>query len=141
MTPEERRQLDELLASDKEVWRPLPGPQHEAYHSRASIVGYGGAAGGGKTDLAVGLALTQHRRVGIFRQNGTELIGVIDRIAELLKTREGFNGQERIWRMKRSDQVPLQIEFGSFPAPDEERKYQGRPHDLLVFDEIGRAHV
>lgn len=136
LTVEERRLLDELLSTDGTIWRPLPGPQHMAYHSEASIVGYGGAAGGGKTDLAVGLALTQHRRVGIFRQNGTELIGVIDRIAELVKSRDGFNGQERIWRMKRhTDSANVQIEFGSFPAPEEERKYQGRPHDLLVFDE------
>jgi hypothetical protein len=31
--------------------------------------------------------------------------------------------------------VAVQIELGSFPVPDDERKYQGRPHDLLVFDE------
>lgn len=134
LTQEEQRQLDALLEADDALWRPLPGPQKMAFESEASIVGYGGAAGGGKTDLAVGLALTSHRRVGIFRQNGTELIGVIDRIAELLKSRDGFNGQERIWRWSRGN-TPVQIEFGSFPSPEEEKKYQGRPHDLLVFDE------
>lgn len=135
MTEAERAELDRLLASDRVVWRPLPGPQAVAFDSQAVITGYGGAAGGGKTDLAVGLSLTKHQKIGIFRQHGTELTGVIDRIAEILKTREGYNGTERIWRTKRSDGVPIQIEFGSFPAPDEERKYQGRPHDLLVFDE------
>ena len=29
-------------------WKPLPGPQTEAYYSKADILGYGGAAGGGK---------------------------------------------------------------------------------------------
>jgi hypothetical protein len=73
--------------------------------------------------------------VGIFRQNGTELQGIIDELARILGTRDGFNGQERIWRFARWDGVPAQIELGSFPSPGEETKYQGRPHDLLVFDE------
>ena len=135
LTPQEQEELDKLLVSDPVVWRPLPGPQSQAYNSKATIVGYGGAAGGGKTDLAVGLSLTQHQKIGIFRQNGTELTGVVDRIGEILKTRDGWNGQERIWRTKRADGRYLQIELGSFPAPEDERKYQGRPHDLLVFDE------
>lgn len=135
LTADERREFDELLVGDGALWRPLPGPQWRAYHSEADVTGYGGAAGGGKTDLGVGLALTQHQRVGIFRQNGTELINIVDRIAEILGTREGYNGADRVWRTQRRDGVPLQIEFGSFPAPGEEAKYQGRPHDLLVFDE------
>ena len=37
-------------------WSPLPGQQTIAYHSPADILFYGGAAGGGKTDLLVGVA-------------------------------------------------------------------------------------
>lgn len=135
LTPEERAELDQLLVSDKTIWRPLEGPQSMAYSSRADIIGYGGAAGGGKTDLACGKALTQHRKVGVFRLNGTELTGVIDRFTELLGGREGYNGKDNIWRTTRADGVRCQIEFGSFPNAGDEKKYQGRPHDLLVFDE------
>jgi len=135
LTDEEREELDKLLVSDKTIWRPLPGPQTIAYESQADIIGYGGAAGGGKTDLACGKALTQHRKVGVFRLNGTELTGVIDRFTDLIGNRNGFNGQANIWRLSRTDNVPLQIEFGSFPNLGDEKKYQGRPHDLLVFDE------
>lgn len=106
-----------------------------AYASEADIVGFGGAAGGGKTDLACGKALTQHRKAGIFRVNGTELTGVLDRLTELIGTRDGFNGKDNIWRVLRHDSVPIQIELGSFPNLGDEKKYQGRPHDLLVFDE------
>lgn len=88
-----------------------------------------------KTDLAIGTALTQHQRVGIFRQTGTELTAIIDRITEILGDRSFYSGQDRIWRWKRGDGVPVQIELGSFPRPKDETKYQGRPHDLLVFDE------
>lgn len=136
LEPEERERLQQLIAARVEdLWKPQAGPQTEAYHSAADITGYGGAAGGGKTDLAIGLALTQHRKVGIFRQTGTELTAVVDRIEEILGSRSGFNGQNNIWRTTRVDNVPVQIEFGSFPNPGDEKKYQGRPHDLLIFDE------
>ena len=58
LTPEELAELDLLIVSDPTVWRPLPGPQSLAFHSEADIIGYGGAAGGGKTDLACGKSLT-----------------------------------------------------------------------------------
>lgn len=135
LSDDERAEVARLLAATRKPWTPLPGPQTQGYVSEATIVGFGGAAGGGKSALAVGLALTKHQHVAIFRQNGTELVGIIDYIAEVLGNRDGYNGAERIWRTKRYDGKNVQIEFGSFPAPLEERKYQGRPHDLIVFDE------
>ena len=141
LTPEELAELDALLLSDPVLWRPLAGPQEMAYHSTADVIGYGGAAGGGKTDLAVGKALTQHRKVGIFRLNGTELTGVIDRVESLLGSRDGYNGKNNIWRVTRHDGVQVQLEFGSFPNPNDEKKYQGRPHDLLVFDEAANMRA
>ena len=143
LSREERAELEALVAADPALWRPLPGPQSLAAQSLADITGYGGAAGGGKTDLACGLSLTEHRKVAIFRENGTELTGVIDRFTQLLHGRDGYNGQDKIWRTKRGDGVPVQIEFGSFPNPGDEIKYQGRDHDLLVFDEAAnmREHA
>jgi len=136
LTPAERTEMDRLLdAGPPKLWKPLPGPQTMAYESKADVVGYGGAAGGGKTHLAIGLSLTQHQRVGFFRQTGTELTAVVDDIAAILGTREGHNGSNGIWRLKRPDGVPVQLEFGSFPSTGDEAKYRGRPHDLLVFDE------
>jgi hypothetical protein len=117
------------------IWKPLPGPQTQALESLADIVGFGGAAGGGKTDLACGLATTMHEKSIVLRENGTELTGVIDRLTELLKGRDGFNGQEKIWRRVTPDKKARQIEFGSYPNPGDETKYQGRPHDLIVYDE------
>jgi hypothetical protein len=116
-------------------WTPLPGPQTMAYETQADIIGYGGAAGGGKSDLACGKAITQHRKVMMLRRVGTELTGIEDRLEELIGNKDGYNGQKKIWRMKRGDGTPLQIEFASLPNLGDERGYQGRPHDLLVFDE------
>jgi len=130
LTPEEKAEVDAILATAP-IWVPLPGPQAQAYTSPADVLGFGGAAGGGKTALAVGLALTQHRKSIIFRQHGTELTGVIDEITRVLGTRDGFNGSDRIWRLPDG----RQIELGSFPTPGDELKYQGRDHDLIVYDE------
>jgi hypothetical protein len=136
LSAEDLERVMVLLGLDKApLWSPLPGPQSAACNSLADITGFGGAAGGGKTDLAIGLALTQHQRIGIFRQNGTELSAIVDRVGAVLGGRDGYNGSDRIWRFRRHDGTPVQIELGSFPSPFEELKYQGRPHDLLVFDE------
>jgi len=130
LTPEEKAELDTLLATDPVKWRPLPGPQSTAYNSRADIVGYGGAAGGGKTDLACGKTITRHRKAMILRRIGTELTGIMDRLEEILGSRDGYNGKDNIWRLPN-----LQIELGAVPNAGDEKKYQGRPHDFLVFDE------
>ena len=119
-----------LISEDRPLWSPLPGPQTLAFESTADVIGFGGAAGGGKTDLAVGKALMQHKKVLALRREATQLTGIIDRFTELLGGRDGYNGAERIWRLP-----GRQIEFGSTPHPEDWNKYQGRPHDLLVFDE------
>lgn len=133
LTPAELREVEALVRG--EIWTPLLGPQTMAYESEADVIGYGGAAGGGKTDLALGKALNQHRRIAVFRTNGTEHEAFIDRLEEVLGDRTGFNGQKGIWRNAGPRNV--QIELGSFPSLGEERKYRGRPHDLKIFDEAG----
>jgi hypothetical protein len=108
-----------------------------AAESKADIIGYGGAAGAGKSGLIVGLATTEHRHVLIVRQTGPELQALIDDMARVLGTRDGLSNASgnRVWRFRRWDGVDVQVEFGSFPNPGDEEKFQGRPHDLLAFDE------
>ena len=129
LTDAERQELAQWL-SVAPKWIPLPGPQAMAYTSDADIIGFGGAAGGGKSALACGKALTQHQRVLILRREATQLTGIIDELKAIVGNSDGYNGSEKIWRMK-----DRQIEFGSTPNLDDWNKYQGRPHDLLVFDE------
>lgn len=133
MVRDEKIELLRLLEEKERreaLWSPLPGPQTLAFESVADIIGYGGAAGGGKTDLACGKALRRHRNVMILRREATQLIGVIDRLTQLVGSRDGYNGQDKIWRLENR-----KIEFGSVPHLGDETKYQGRPHDFLVFDE------
>ena len=133
MPPETRAQLDALLlASDPSIWVPQDGPQSMAYHSEADILFYGGSAGGGKTDLLLGLSLTSQEHSIIFRREAVQLIGLEERMTKILRTRDGYNGQTGLWRLP-GQRV---MELGSVKEPGDWAKYQGRPHDLKGFDEI-----
>ncbi len=126
-----------LMEQNPAVWVPLVGPQREAFCSPADVVLYGGAAGGGKTDLAIGLALTEHRRTLFVRREGLQLLPVKDRMEELLGSREGLNSQNGVWVVPRSgpETIDRQVQFGGVPNPGDENKFQGNPRDLLVLDE------
>lgn len=126
-----------LLARElkrRHPWAPLAGPQSLAYESKADITGYGGAAGGGKTDLICGLALTRHKRVAVFRREKAQAEGVVQRLTEIIGNSDGLNGQKGIWRVPSTGSAPL-IEFGGLDNPDDHRRWQGRPHDLKALDE------
>lgn len=134
LTPELKAELDELLTAGAPIWSPLPGPQTLAYESEADVIGYGGAAGGGKSDLMCGYVLTKHTKSAIFRRESTELPGIIDRLEAILGNKDGFNGSNKIWRLG----AGRQILFGSCPHPGDESKYQGSPKDFLGLDEATR---
>lgn len=113
------------------MWQPCSLAQIEALLSPADVVGYGGAAGGGKTDLLLGTALTQHRRSIIFRRESTQLVGIEERSSEIIGGRGQWNGQKHIWRLP-SQRV---LRFGAVQKPGDWVKYQGQPNDFVGFDE------
>lgn len=120
-----------LLESLDHEWQALPGPQTHALNSEADVLFYGGAAGGGKTDLLLGAAL-QHRRTILFRREFPQLNAIIDRSREIYSHRGRYNGKGYWWLDSRT----RKIEFGSCQHVGDEQKYQGQPHDLILFDEL-----
>lgn len=132
LSSDERAELDALLTDGLPLWMPQIGPQMAALESKADILFYGGQAGGGKTDLLLGASLTEQEHSIIFRREAVQLVGLEERMTQILGTRAGYNSQSGVWRLP-GDRV---LEFGSVKDPDDWMKYQGRPHDAKLFDEI-----
>ena len=113
-------------------WVPNPGPQFDAYFCEADELFYGGQAGGGKSDLLLGLALNEHDRSLILRSTHKEARGLADRLIEILGPTDRPSGSYGEWRI--GDKM---VETGGCENEDDKQKYKGRPHSLKGFDEIG----
>lgn len=134
MTPAQLAELDEIIAPElSQRWLPNPGPQTQAYLSKADLLLYGGAGGGGKTDLIVGLSANDdHERIVIFRRSYGELDDLAERFLGVWGQRFGWNGSDM--RLKRGSKL---VEFGALEKPGSEKAWRGRAHDLICFDEGG----
>ena len=130
----------ERLAAAKlpPVWTPQVGPQTLAYNSEADVIGYGGEAGGGKTDLLLGLAGTRHHRAIIFRRGEfPRLEGTEARSREIYnaagddRARDRYNESLHRWELASG----ATVRFAAMQYEDDKGNYQGRPFDFYGFDE------
>ena len=132
-----RLYIQQAVADDTALWTPNDGPQAAAFANQADILGYGGAAGGGKTDLLLGLAATQHQRSVIFRRVFPNLRGVIERSREIYNPegspRSGDSYNETLHRWQFSD--GRMVEFEACQYEKDKEKQRGRPRDFYGFDE------
>jgi hypothetical protein len=132
LPPEQLKELHAARAKEAPVWLPTAGPQLDGYQSQADELFYGGSAGGGKTDLIVGLSLTQHSRSLILRRTNKEASKLVERYVEVLGHRNGWNGQQQVWHLP-DGKV---IDIGGVQHEDDKQKYKGTPHDLIAWDEV-----
>jgi len=134
MSTEDKAKLIEEVDNrfDGKKWVASPGPQTEGYLSLADLLYIGGAGGGGKSDLGLGLAFNEHEKSLIMRRQYTDLAGLTDRAIKINGTRDGFNGSPPP-KLTTSD--GRTIEFGAAAKVGDEQTWQGRPHDLIYIDE------
>ncbi|MCY4584102.1 MAG: terminase [Chloroflexi bacterium] len=129
----EKADISELVKGLPKVG-PMEGPQQRAYNSEADVLGYGGAAGGGKSALLALLALHEHTRTVIFRDDATQLSGLIDDVVQFFGTTHGLNRQNKYFYF--GDRPGHMMEWGGLGNPGDETKWQGRAHDFLAADEV-----
>lgn len=132
-SPEQKAAMRAKLGErNTRVWMPQPGPQSDAFYSPAEELLYGGAAGGGKTDLIIGLATTAHYDSAIFRRMSNDLDSLWDRLGGVAGPLVVANdGQKKV--MKTSD--GRSIKGAHLDAPGSEKSHQGRARDFYGFDE------
>ncbi|MEM9264489.1 MAG: terminase family protein [Cyanobacteria bacterium P01_F01_bin.13] len=123
------------LKQDKIGWSPRESniPQCEAFDHIADRLLYGGAAGGGKSDLLLGLAFTAHEKSIIFRREFPQLAALEDRAKEITSGIGSYNSMTKRWSGLPGNRI---VEFGAVQHEDSKNKYQGRPHDFIGFDEL-----
>ncbi|MFA5636306.1 MAG: hypothetical protein WC977_10445 [Anaerovoracaceae bacterium] len=131
LMPSEKRYL-ERVQNRAALWVPQSKPQWQALLSRADETFYGGAAGGGKTHLLIGLAVECHQHSVLFRRVYPNLREIIRQTREVIGGRGQENKADRIWTFEDG----RTIEFGAVQHEDNRTDWQGRPHDLKAFDEL-----
>lgn len=138
--------LDDLLGLSEEEyavisqaalsyhWCPQEGPQSEAYFCPADIIYYGGQAGGGKTDLLIGLAINEHTSSLILRRYNKDARGLYKRTCEIIRAKEDdISGNKQTLELEFNNR---DITFGGVQFEEDRERYKGVPHDLVGFDEI-----
>lgn len=121
------KEIDQLFPSEVAIaWEPFPGAQSMAFHCAADELYYGGMPAGGKTDLILGLALTQHKRSLILRRRALDLAAIKNRFHEITGKPLG----NEVWINGRV------IQSGGCKDESSKYKFQGQAHDLKAYDEI-----
>lgn len=113
-------------------WVPNPGPQTEAYFSKADVLLYGGEPGGGKSQLILGLAFNEHKRSLIMRREYGDLGRIIEDALKIHGSRNGFNGSPPPKLRVSDEQI---IDFAAAHRVGDEQGQMGRGRDLLGIDE------
>jgi hypothetical protein len=126
------KELAEKKIQANVKWTPNPGAQTDAYLSKADILLYGGAGGGGKSDLGLGLAFTQHKRSLIMRRRYANLSALTERAIKINGSKTGFNGSPP--PLLRTEDGRY-IQFGANQHLGDEQDWQGHAFDFKYFDE------
>jgi len=137
MSPEQLTKLEKAAnqVMPNQVWYPHPEnkPQCQAYYSKADITLFGGSPGGGKTGLLLGTALTAHKRGLIVRKQFTDLEGVVDNLAGMLKSDKGIvRGNRPKYKGDNGQVIYFQ---GMGTSGDIDTGKQGNAFDFIGIDE------
>lgn len=124
------------------MWKPHKGAQESFHQADAFEVGYGGAAGGGKTDSLLCEVLRQIHKPGykaiLFRRTYPELeMSLIERAYDYYPSHGGIpKNKGRLWYFNTGVKgKPAKIFFAHLEHDKDVHKYQSAEFDVMGFDE------
>ncbi len=121
-----------MEATKAKKWIPNPGPQTDAYFSKADVLLFGGEPGGGKSQLCLGLAFNEHQRTLVMRREYGDLDRLIEDALKIHGSRDGFNGSPPP-KLKLGDGKV--IDFAAAHRVGDEQGQMGKGRDLIAIDE------
>jgi len=137
---EQERRLPAWIPMRKDPTRPgIDLPQYVAFNSPASIIGYGGSAGGGKSHWAMGMALMKSKRAIIYRKHYADFEKFEEQFGKICGAKSIKKGQPYMVKPPTGTRgiTAERVVFGSLDNEAKDReKYQGRDHDRTIFDEV-----
>ena len=134
--PERRKIAEEVRkATSHMAWVPNPGPQTDAYLSKAEILLYGGQAGGGKSQLELGWCVNEASNGIIFRRELSQTDG-LEKDGKLIipgPPTVSFNGTDLEWTWPSGKTLKL----GGMKDANSWIGHAGRERGTICFDEAG----
>lgn len=133
--------------TDEILWRAHEGPQTRFLAAQEFELLYGGAAGGGKSEGLLILAVEQYTKRGyralLLREAYTELGELIDRSKDIYEPLGGtYNAQEHKWTFSHHDALgayETYVHFGYFEKWKDRRRYRGWQFSFIGWDELGEC--
>lgn len=120
-------------------WVPLPGPQTDAYLTEADDVLFGGRAGGGKSQTALGWGINSAERGIIFRRELSQADGLEADGKTIIAGAASFNGTDHEWTWPPSPAHPngKTLKIGGMKTVGSWTAHAGRERDYMGYDEAG----
>ena len=132
LSADQKQQLTRIASKQINTWMPNPGPQTKAYYCEADELLFGGEAGGGKSDLLIGLALNEHQNSRILRRINMDAHELGDRLVEILGSDKGYSRNPAIWRGPNGKR----IEFKGCELERDKQRFKGKARDGIFYDEL-----
>jgi hypothetical protein len=125
---------------DKIVWSPQPGPQEVLVNCPITLIGYGGARGGGKTDGALGKIAVAQEQLGkdfnaiFFRKELPQADDLIERAKQIyLPLKAHWQEQKKQFTFENG----ARLRFRPLADDSDAEKYQGQNLTMACVEEAG----